>query len=195
MQLDHASPPVKTVRIRASRLASGWTASGVRIGFGIIWLIDAFLKWRPSFRSTFVEQLQGAAQGQPGWLAPWFRWTASLVHPHAALFAYSTAVAETALGLALVFGVARKTTYLFGAGYSLLIWATAEGFGGPYSVGATDIGTSIIYVVVFLSLLALNARSGPSPHSLDAKIERRWPRWRLIAEAGDHVISRENSAA
>jgi hypothetical protein len=33
--------------------------------------------------------------------------------------------------------------------FSLLIWSVAEGFGGPHTSGATDIGTSVIYVVVF----------------------------------------------
>ena len=35
---------------------------------------------------------------------------------------------------------------------SLVIWSTAEGFGGPYAPGSTDIGAAIIYLVVFLAL-------------------------------------------
>ncbi len=174
---------------RSPRRRPVWTSAGVRISFGVIWLIDAYLKWRPSFRASFVDQFRGAAQGQPAWLVPWFRWTASAVQPHAALFAYATAVAETALGVALVLGVARKSTYLLGAGYSVLLWATADGFGGPYSAGATDIGPSIVYAVVFLALLVLNARSGPSPHSLDAVIERRWPGWQVVAKADSRRVA------
>ncbi len=33
-----------------------------------------------------------------------------------------------------------------------VIWSTAEGFGGPYTAGSTDIGAAIIYVLVFLAL-------------------------------------------
>jgi len=183
MQVIHARRRLELSR-GGSWTSSAWTSAAVRVGFGVIWLIDAVLKWRPSFRASFVDQFRGAAQGQPGWLAPWFRWITSLIQPHAALFAYDTAVAETALGVALVLGIARKSIYLGGAAYSLLIWATADGFGGPYSAGATDIGPSIIYAVVFLALFVLNARSESSPHSLDAVIERRWPRWRVVAEAG-----------
>jgi hypothetical protein len=34
----------------------------------------------------------------------------------------------------------------------LIIWSTAEGFGGPYQPGTTDIGTSIMYTFIFASL-------------------------------------------
>jgi len=31
----------------------------------------------------------------------------------------------------------------------VVIWAAAEGFGGPDTSGASDIGTAIIYALVF----------------------------------------------
>jgi nitrite reductase (NO-forming) len=71
---------------------------------------------------------------------------------------------------------------VLGALFSLLIWATAEGFGGPYTVGATNMGTAITYVLVFLLLIGINYRSGTSPYSVDYLIERRWPAWRRVAE-------------
>ena len=87
---------------------------------------------------------------------------------------------ETLIATALIFGFARKSTYIAAAVFSLLIWSTAEGFGGPYTAGSTDGGASIIYVVVFLGLLALNAYTGPSWYSVDRWLERRvsWS-WRL----------------
>jgi hypothetical protein len=43
--------------------------------------------------------------------------------------------------------------------YSLLLWSTAEGFGGPYGPGYTGnkgdvLGTTTVYAVLFLFLLA-----------------------------------------
>jgi nitrite reductase (NO-forming) len=38
-----------------------------------------------------------------------------------------------------------------------LVWTTAEGFGGPYKAGSTDIGTAIIYVLVFAGLYLAGA--------------------------------------
>jgi hypothetical protein len=95
---------------------------------------------------------------------------------------------ETALGLLPIVGLVRKLTYLAGIVWSLLIRATAEGFGRPNpGMPWTDIGTAIMYAFVFLILLRLDAEAGRSqggtrPYSLDAAVERRIPRWRDIAE-------------
>jgi uncharacterized membrane protein YphA (DoxX/SURF4 family) len=40
-------------------------------------------------------------------------------------------LAELVLGIALVFGLMRKLSYLSGIFLSLLIWTVDEGFGGP----------------------------------------------------------------
>ena len=53
-----------------------WPKDALRITFGVIWLIDAIIKWLPGFRTTYMSGLVGEAQGQPGWLRPWFNfWT------------------------------------------------------------------------------------------------------------------------
>jgi uncharacterized membrane protein YphA (DoxX/SURF4 family) len=159
-----------------------WPKDALRIGFGIIWLIDAVLKWQPGFRSGYVAITNMEAQGQPGWLHPWFTFWVRLQDPRATFFAYLVAVIETLITLALITGFARKLTCILGAVFSLLIWSTAEGFGGPYSSGATDIGTSIIYVVVFLGLLALGYYAGPDRRSIDYHLEKKIPWWWMVAE-------------
>ncbi|MCI4354165.1 MAG: hypothetical protein L3K06_02225 [Thermoplasmata archaeon] len=91
-------------------------------------------------------------------------------------------VLELAVGLALVFGLLRKIAYIGGAILSLFIWAVPEGFGGPYGAGSTDPGGGIVYAMVFLMLIVINAAYGPSKWSLDFLIERRWPFWAKLAE-------------
>jgi nitrite reductase (NO-forming) len=93
-------------------------------------------------------------------------------------------VLEVALGVALVLGFMRKIAYLGGIIFSLFIWAIPEGFGGPYGPGSTDIGTGIIYSLVFLSLVIINTISGPSKYSLDFLVERRYRFWQRVAEFG-----------
>ncbi len=156
----------------------------VRIAFGVVWLVDATLKWRPGFRSGYFDLVTEGADGQPAWLKPWFHFWIHLMAPRATFFAYLVTVTETLIALALILGFARKLTYVAGIAFSLLVWATAEGFGGPYTSGASDIGTAIIYALVFGSLLVLNAQSGPARYSLDALIERRVSWWYRIAEVG-----------
>jgi uncharacterized membrane protein YphA (DoxX/SURF4 family) len=155
-----------------------------RILFGLIWLIDAGLKWEPAFRSGFTGMLREAAHGQPGWLHGWFHFWINMVAPNSGFFAYSTAVIETLVAVAVLVGFARKFTYINAALFSVLIWAIAEGFGGPYTSSSTDIGTAVIYAVVFMGLLALDYETGPSRFSVDSLIEQRVSWWHRIAEIG-----------
>jgi nitrite reductase (NO-forming) len=159
-----------------------WPKDALRITFGVIWLIDAALKWTPGFRSGYMGMIMGEAKGQPGWLQPWFSFWIHLQHPAAMFFAYLVAIVETLIAAALVLGFARKLTYVSAAVFSFLIWSTVEGFGGPYTAGSTDVGTSIIYVVVFLGLLALNAYASPARYSMDYYLEQRISWWWRIAE-------------
>jgi uncharacterized membrane protein YphA (DoxX/SURF4 family) len=159
-----------------------WPKSAVRIGFGIIWGIDAGLKWRTSFRTSYLSQLTDAAKGQASWLHPWFNFWINLQRPSVSFFAYMVAALETVIAVALILGFARKTTYIIGAAFSVLIWSTAEGFGGPYTSQSNDIGTAVIYALVFISLLALSAQCGTNRYSVDAVIEPRVPWWHRVAE-------------
>lgn len=156
---------------RHPRAVPGRWLGWVRIAFGVVWAVDAFLKWQPAFQNQFLGMVTDAEDGQPGWVRTWIGAWASLLHAQPHAFAYLLAVAETALAIALLLGAFTNAFCVLGAVLSLLIWSTAEGFGGPYQLGSsTDPGASIIYVLVFLALLATAAggRSG-----LDAKI-RPW---------------------
>ena len=83
--------------------------------------------------------------------------------------------------------------YVIGALFSLTIWGTAEGFGGPYGATSTDIGAAVMYAVVFLALLALNYEAGVSRFSVDYLIEKRVSWWHRVAEVG-HWREREQQA-
>jgi thiosulfate dehydrogenase [quinone] large subunit len=159
-----------------------WPKTALRVTFGVIWLIDAGLKWLPGFRSGYMDTIMGQAQGQPGWLQPWFRFWIDLQHPHPYFFAYLVAVIETLIAVAVIVGFARKLTYSAAIVFSLLVWATAEGFGGPYAAGSADIGTAVIYALVFGFLLLFSYYTGPSAHSVDVHLEQRISWWHRVAE-------------
>jgi nitrite reductase (NO-forming) len=160
-----------------------WPKDALRIGFGVIWLIDAVLKWLPGFRTGYMDTIMGIRDGQPGWLRWWFDFWISLQHPAATFFWALVATAETLIALALIFGLARKATYIAAIVFSVLIWSTAEGFGGPYTSGSSDIGTAIIYAVVFAGLLALSYYAGPARFSADYYLEKKISWWWRLAEA------------
>jgi len=167
---------------QAARTTAPWPKDALRIGFGIIWLIDAVLKWLPGFRTSYMDTIMGIRDGQPGWLRGWFDFWINLQHPAATFFWALVATSETLIAIALIAGLARKATYLAAIAFSVLIWSTAEGFGGPYTSGAADIGTAIIYAVVFAALLALSYYAGPSRYSADYYLEQKISWWWRVAE-------------
>ena len=163
-------------------MRAAWPKDALRISFGIIWLIDATLKWLPGFRASYMSTIMAEAQGQPGWLKPWFDFWIRFQHPQATFVAYLAAVIETLIALALIAGFARKITYSAAIVFSLLIWGTAEGFGGPYTSGASDIGTAVIYALVFAALLTISYYACPARYSADYYLEQKISWWWRVAE-------------
>ncbi len=163
-------------------------AAGVRAAFGVVMAVDAWLKWQPSFAAHYVGYLQNAAKAQPDWLSPWFNFWLRIVPPNADLFISATRVIETAIAIGLLLGLARRFTYSLGAVFSLLIWATAEGFGGPYTAGATNLGPALVYALVFIALILFARILGSTPYSLDYHIGRRFPIWGSLMEWAPKAI-------
>lgn len=123
-----------------------------------------------------------------GWFHFWIR-----LQSHApTLFAVLTRVTETGLALVLVFGLARRAGYAVGAVYALLVWAVCEGFGGPYVSGSTDIGTGVIYTMLFVTLLTFARPACRERLSVDRVLVERWPWWRILAEP--HAVDRVHGA-
>lgn len=157
-------------------------AAAVRVAFGIIMAVDAYLKWQPAFAARYVGYLQNALKGQPLWLAPWFNFWLRIVIQHTTFFILATRLIETGIAIGLLLGLARRITYIGGALFSLLIWSTAEGFGGPYTSGATNLGPALVYALVFVAIALFERLLSSTPYSLDYYIGRRFSRWRSLAE-------------
>jgi len=85
-------------------------------------------------------------------------------------------VVETLIAVGLLLGLARRLVYLGGALWSLAIWVVPEAFGGSFLAGATDIGTAIMYVLVFAVLYAIGVGlflldgDDPLPRRADAVV-------------------------
>ncbi len=137
-----------------------WRANGIgicRILFGVVWAIDAQFKWRPSFINDLVSYLVSGRDGQPFLVKEWISFWIDIVKVDPTVFAYFIAAAETGLALALLLGIFSNLAYIGGGLLALVIWSTAEGLGGPYVAGSTDIGASIIYAIVFALLFFSHA--------------------------------------
>src|SRR3984885_15007509 len=162
-----------------------WPKTMLRSGFGLIWLIDAVLKWLPDFHKGLLGMVKMSGQGQPNWLHWWFHSWFNIVQANTNLWAYGVAVLETVIALALIFGFARKYTYILTIITALFVWGIAEGFGGPYSGSSTNIGAAVMYAVVAFGLLVLSQYPS-SRLSVDYLLEQRISWWHRVAELGRH---------
>ena len=150
----------------------------LRIAFGLVWAIDAQFKWQPAFQTGFVKYLTGGLDGQPALVKAWIGFWIDIVKVNPHVFALIVAVSETALAIALILGVLSNLADLGGVLLALVIWSTAEGFGGPYKAGSTDIGASIIYFLVFVALFL--SQSG-FYLGLDRRLTPMLGRWGWLA--------------
>jgi len=158
----------------ARSLAPGTRPAGraigmLRIAFGVVWAIDAAFKWQPAFVHGFTGYLSSAKNGQPQLVKNWIGAWVTIVKADPSLFARALAVTESGVALCLILGIFVNLASVAGSLLAVLIWSTAEGFGGPYTAGSTDIGAAIVYVLVFAGLYL--AGSGRQL-SLDARIGR-----------------------
>jgi nitrite reductase (NO-forming) len=180
-------PPARTaIATMTPPATAALPTATLRILFGVAWTANAALKWFPAFGAGFLGMLTDVSQGQPAFLRPWFNFVTTVASDGRAAFLAAGSVAlETYLAVALLTGFARKVTYIVGAGYTALIWATAEGFGGPYVPGvSTDVGAAIVYTLLFAVFLVHDTGGGSSRLSVDSFLERRMPAWRRVAELG-----------
>lgn len=130
----------------------------LRVAFGCVWAVAAWLKWQPQFQNSFVSQVASAKAGQPSVIQAWITWWENLVSINPLLFARLEASIETALAVCLILGVLSNLTNIMGLLLALGIWAVPEGFGGPYIPGqSTDVGTALPYALFFGMLLLTSA--------------------------------------
>jgi nitrite reductase (NO-forming) len=170
--------------------------SALRKLFGLVWGVDAALKFLPGTPFWFSERVLAASIGQPAWLDGWFAFWVQQASTNSVSDVYAVAGLEFAVSFALIAGFLRKTAYFGGIALSLLIWAVPEGFGGPYNPGTFDIGVGVVYAMAFLFLLALEADRDANRGTLDSWLGRRfsgWSRWAEVAEQA--AVSAEGQQA
>lgn len=142
----------------------------LRILFGIIWLFNTWLQANSAYiNHLFLKSFNAGIHGQPEWLA---RYTQAVIELIQVLgpsrVAAATVVIDAALAFSLISGVWLRFFAWMGIIYNLFMWSTVGGMGGPYTQGATDPGTAIVYALAFVFVLlglapgtASGAFSGP----------------------------------
>lgn len=172
----------------------------LRMVFGSIWMVDGLLRFLPgTYSQLSYWTVVMIEDSQPPWLMGWFSFWTGVIGGNTAFWWYGFGLMEFALGYCLLTGFLRRPAYLLGLAISIFLWTVPQGFGGPYGPGSTDMGTGILYAVVFLALLHLDSVSEPQRFTLDALVGRRWPAWqRLVqarASAGPAAAPRESGVS
>jgi thiosulfate dehydrogenase (quinone) large subunit len=144
----------------------------LRILFGVVWSIDAAYKWVPAFREQTLQAQFAHHLGKVStpvihqWIDLWYHVAVNYQNP----FGYAIAVIETLIAIGLLAGCYSRLVFVGGAIFSAGIWTAAEGMGLPIQAGQTDIGTSCIYVLVYIALFLGAAGSA---WSVDAWVRGR----------------------
>ncbi|MHB8563709.1 MAG: hypothetical protein ACYDDA_07120 [Acidiferrobacteraceae bacterium] len=146
----------------------------VRVLFGLLWAFDTYWKWQPDFLKNGLSLLPEAQVGQPHWIVVYIGFFISVLGFFGPfVFGIGVALTESAFALSLLLKRAQGILLPLGALYSLVLWTTAEGWGGPYGPGVTGnrgdmLGTTNIYLLVYLYLIVayLCRKSAQTPKKL-----------------------------
>ncbi len=130
--------------------------AGMRILFGVIWLINTILEANSAYVGRFLTSIVKRLKGQPHVVQAFLH---GVIHVVTVLgprhVAIGTVVLDGLLAISLITGFAVRPMARLGIVYSLALWVTVGGLGGPFQPGSTDPGTAIVYALVFLAVLSV----------------------------------------
>ena len=141
------------------RLISNQWVGVVRILFGLICAVNTLLQANAFYIDHFLDSFQADwADGQPAWLALYGHEMAAIIQGIGARgAAIATVVLNGILAISLITGIGLRVMAWIGIIFNLWLWTTVGGLGGPYTHGATDPGTAIIYALSFMFVLITRA--------------------------------------
>jgi len=147
----------------------------MRILFGAIWAANTLLQANRSYIDHFLQSIVKRIKGQPDSVQAYLH---AVIHAIQALgpqqVAIATIILNGLLAASLLTGVLLRPMARLGIVYSLFLWSTVGGLGGPYQPGATDPGTAIVYALLFLAVLLVPSAErlswgGKPPHPVETK--------------------------
>jgi cytochrome oxidase Cu insertion factor (SCO1/SenC/PrrC family) len=142
----------------------------LRIGFGVLWIIDGLLQAQPDMAGGLPSQvMQPTAASSPGWVQHMVNWagTAWSYHPIQA----GAAVVWIQIGIgawmiAAPRGTLSRLAGLASVAWGLLVWVFGEAFGGIFAPGLTWLfgapGAAAFYCAAGV-LIALPERAWAGP--------------------------------
>src|SRR3984957_13728301 len=142
----------------------------LRIGFGLLWLLDGLLQAQPGMAVGLPSQVVApAADGSPGWVQHLVNWAGTAWSYHPVQAGAAAVWIQVGIGLWLLFAARGPLSRLAGIasmGWGLIVWVFGESLGGVAAPGLSFLtgapGAAVFYCAAG-ALIALPARSWASP--------------------------------
>jgi cytochrome oxidase Cu insertion factor (SCO1/SenC/PrrC family) len=159
------APPTAT----APAAEPGWRRL-LRVGFGLLWLIDAALQAQPAMPAGLPSQvIAPAAAASPPWVQHLVNWAGTAWSYHPVQAGAATVWIQAGIGLWLLCaprGALSRLAGLASVGWGLVIWVFGEAFGGVFAPGLswlTGAPGGVLFYCAAGALIALPARHGRAP--------------------------------
>src|SRR5271165_1795589 len=142
----------------------------LRIGFGILWLLDGILQAQPKMAIGLPSQvIEPIAASSPRWVQDVVNWAGTAWSYHPLQAGASAVWIQVGIGIWLITaarGPLSRLAGLVSIGWGLVVWAFGESFGGIFAPGLTWLfgapGAVLVYAVAG-ALIALPERARRSP--------------------------------
>jgi cytochrome oxidase Cu insertion factor (SCO1/SenC/PrrC family) len=144
----------------------------IRIGFGVLWILDGLLQAQPAMPLGLATNVtEPSADGSPGWVRGLVDFAAQGWTYHPVNAAAAAVWIQIGIGIWLVTAARGPWSRLGGlasVGWGLVVWIFGEAFGGIFAPGLSWLfgapGAAVLYAVAG-ALIALPDRAwaGPRP--------------------------------
>jgi len=142
----------------------------LRIGFGLLWVLDGILQAQPSMAVGLPSKvIEPAAATSPHWLQHIINWAGTAWSYHPVQAGASVVWIQVGIGLWLIFashGAMSRLAGVAGAAWGLVVWLFGESLGGILGSGLSWLngapGAAAIYAVAG-ALIALPVRYWSRP--------------------------------
>lgn len=127
----------------------------LRIGFGLLWVLDGILQAQPAMAAGLPSQvIEPAASTSPAWVQHLVNWGGTTWSYHPVEAGAAAVWIQLGIGIWLVVargGLWSRAAGLASAGWGLVVWVFGEAFGGVFAPGLSWLfgapGAALLYCV------------------------------------------------
>ena len=166
---DVAEPGV-TARTKGDGGREARGRAVLRVGFGLIWILDGILQAQPKMAGGLASQvIEPSAGASPGWVQHLVNWGGTIWSYHPITAGAASVWIQIGIGVWLLVaknGPWSRLAGLASVAWGLVVWVFGESFGGIFAPGLSWLtgapGGVLIYVVAG-ALIALPENAWRSP--------------------------------